>query len=229
MRILKDDEMDAVAGGQGHTIGVMADVAVKVKDKSKPIGVNHPLEQELPGDGGDNGGGGGGGGGGDDGGGNDVGIGNDGGGGDLGDDLDGDYGDDVGGDNDGGGNTSGDDTGDTGGDDGYGNDLPDTGAPVDEVQNDVELAKAEDNPKADIKLSCNSENGSKTCVAGNAEHFIVTTTDKNGNTTAYSCGLNPGYSVALSLELFKSIRGGSAGVEWTQSPSFDCKILPKHG
>lgn len=78
-------------------------------------------------------------------------------------------------------------------------------------------------------MTCNAENGSKVCTSGNAEHFIVTTTDKYGNTTAYSCGLNPGYSVTVSLELFKAIRGGTAGVQWTQSPSFDCKVIPSRG
>jgi hypothetical protein len=229
MRNLNDDEMDAVAGGHGTPVA-RAELPVKTKAKIKPGGVVHlEDEQELPGDGGGGDGGGGDGGGGDGGGGggDGGGGGGDGGGGaddsgDSGDSGGGGTGDDDGGSGGGGGN----DTGDTGGDDGHGNVIGDTSAPVDDAQNDIQLAKAEDNPKADIKMTCNTENGSKTCVSGNAEHFIVTTTDRNGNTTAYSCGLNPGYSVQFSLELFKSIRGGSIGGGWNQSPSFDCKTLP---
>lgn len=201
MRILNDDEMNAVAGGQGSTVHAKAELPVRTKSKViNPTSVLHTDEEEEPGDGGDGGGGGGGGDGGDVGGG------------------------DVGGGDTGGGDTG--DTGDTGGDDGYGNEIGDTSEPVDNSENDIQLAKAESDPKADIKLTCNTENGSKTCVSGNADHFIVTTTDKSGNTTAYACGLNPGYSVSFSLELFKSIRGGSLGGSWTQTGAFDCKVLP---
>lgn len=59
MRILNDNEMDAVAGGQGHTITAKVELPVKTKSKSKPVGVMHTQEmEEEPGDGGGDGGGG---------------------------------------------------------------------------------------------------------------------------------------------------------------------------
>jgi hypothetical protein len=111
MRILNDEEMDAVAGGQAHSVAARAEVP-KAKTKNKPIGMIHTLEEEEPVEPGDGGGGDGGGG---DGGGGDGGGGDGGGGGDDGGDGGGDTGDTGGGSGDNENHSS--DSGDEGGDD----------------------------------------------------------------------------------------------------------------
>lgn len=216
MRDLNEDEMSAVAGGQGHSAVAETPVRFKAKQNTRYSSLTMPgtgTLDEYEGDGGGGDGGGGDGGGGDGGGG-------DGGGGDGGGDGGSDTGDT--------GDTGGDNTGDTGGDDGHGNTAGDTSAPVNDAENDAQLAKAEANPKTDISLTCSTQNGSKTCVSGNADHFIVTI-EKGGSVTSYACSLNAGYSVGFSLDLFKSIRGGSLNGNFTSAPSFTCAALPGRG
>lgn len=41
MRTLNDDEMDAVAGGQGHTVAAKAELPVKTKARNQPLGRLH--------------------------------------------------------------------------------------------------------------------------------------------------------------------------------------------
>lgn len=78
-------------------------------------------------------------------------------------------------------------------------------------------------------MTCDVQNGSKVCVAGTAQNFVMTTIDKNGNSSSLACGLAPGYNVSFSLDLFKSIRGGHLDAQWGESPAFSCKPVTSKG
>ena len=62
MRVLNDEEMTAIAGGQAHSVAAHTGAPVKVKSKTKAHPGLHALEEEEPVEPGDGGGGDGGGG-----------------------------------------------------------------------------------------------------------------------------------------------------------------------
>ena|SRR5450830_473232 len=201
MRNLNDEELSAVAGGVAHAASTTS-TPVK-RPKSKNLHPSHfTTLLEEPGDSMDDGDGGGDGG--------------------------GDSGGDSGGDGDAGGDSGDVHDGETTNE--HAADAqPD---PVNMAANDSKINKIT-GPNDPVNMTCKgTSGGGSQCVTGTASNFVVTSYDTKGDLVATTaCHPTSGWSLSMSMDLFKRLNGGTGSVITGQPPGFTCDttFVPRHG